>query len=172
MSARGINSATSIMQQLGYQPQSKYPCIPLILGANANQSVTGTVAETVLGTITVPAGLLGTNGQIRIRTVWTYTNSANNKTLRIRYSAIGGTAFYANTVTTTATCIDDRTICAAGATNAQIVNTSNTAFGIVGAADGLSVDTTVATTIVITGQLASSGETITVNYTVEYIPAV
>src|SRR5215469_16098705 len=52
-----------------------------------NASVTGTAAETVLADVAVPANALGPVGMLRITTAWTTTNTANNKSLRTRFSA-------------------------------------------------------------------------------------
>src|SRR5213079_2421852 len=43
-------------------------------------SVTGTLTETVLATIAIPAGAMGVNGAIRVTALWSYTNSADTKT--------------------------------------------------------------------------------------------
>jgi hypothetical protein len=51
-------------------------------------SVTGTVNETTLATVTIPAGAMGLNGGLQIRTLWTVTNNANAKTLRVKFGSM------------------------------------------------------------------------------------
>lgn len=127
------------------------------------------VTEDTLATITVPANIMGANGVLRIVTAWTYTNSVNNKTLRVKW---GGTAWHTYTVTTTAVFLDLLLIANQNATNSQFSSGQNaSAYGAsTNANTTASVDTTAATTITITGQKASSGETLTLNgYTVEVL---
>lgn len=127
--------------------------------------------ENILATINIPAGAMGLNGILRITTVWSITNSANNKTLRIRLGGIGGTAHFALVTTTSAMHFDTRMIANRNAANSQVSfhsaslpPTSN------GAAIAGSIDTSVAQTLVITGQKASAGETITLeSYLVELL---
>jgi hypothetical protein len=146
---------------------------PRVLGSSGTSaSVTGTLAETQLAAIAVPANLLGPNGALRITTVWTYTNSANNKTLNVRYSGSGGTQYLANVVTTSSAFVHQVTIYNRNNAAAQIAGQTNSAYGIGGSTTS-AVDTTAATTVYISGQLANAGETITLQaYTVESIPGV
>lgn len=150
--------------------------LPITLGRSAvAQSVTGTLTETTLATITVPANSLGANGRVRITTVWSMTNSANNKTTRIRYSGASGTSYMAVIHTTSTSYRDQREICNRNATNSQVGGPVG-GFGGFGNNPGntvatSTVDTTVDQTIVITGTLANTGETITLeSYLVELIP--
>ena len=45
--------------------------------------LTGTTSATTLATFTIPAGLIGTNGKVKFYPLWSNTNNANNKTLRV-----------------------------------------------------------------------------------------
>lgn len=145
-----------------------------ILGASA-VAVSGAADtnENILATITIPAGAMGLNGILRVEALWTVTNSANNKTLRIRYSGASGTQYIGNVVTTVATARALVSIANRGVTNSQVAmaNSFNTMWGsTTNAVTTSAVDTTVATTIVITGQKASAAETITLEqYVVELI---
>lgn len=129
--------------------------------------------ENTLATITVPAGAMGLNGIIRVFTLWTYTNSVNNKTLRVRFGGVSGTTYLSVGPTTTA-----------AFSTLTIIGNRNSASSQVGVADAAanvfsattdavttsSVDTSAATTIVITGQKASAGEVITLEqYVAELI---
>jgi hypothetical protein len=146
---------------------------PRILGSSATASpVTGTTTETQLASITIPANAMGANGCIRVTTTWSYPNSANSKTFRIRFGGSGGPAFLGNVVTTTQSSHQMTDICNNNATNVQKGATQTNSFGASGSTLGAgSVDTTAATTLYISGQLANSTETLTLErYLVELIP--
>lgn len=147
---------------------------PLILAQSAVAvPLTGTASETALATIAIPAGTIGPNGSLRITTLWSHTNSANNKTWRIRLGGIGGTAFAAVVRSTTATDHDIRIIRNRGSASSQVALTAGTGvgFGTSGSAPVTgSVDTASAQDLVLSGQLANTGETITLEaYTVELL---
>ena len=145
-----------------------------ILAASAvAASHTGSTTETALATITVPANAMGPNGVLRITTHWSYTNSANTKTLSVRFGGVSGTQYLANNVSTSATSRDQRHI--------HNVNTANSQKGgMVGAVSvggwgsnanvpvTSTLDTTTAKDIVISGLLANAGDTVTLeSYLVE-----
>ena len=139
--------------------------------------LTGTASETTLASVTIPGGLMGTNGSIQITTLWTVTNSGNTKTLRVRFgSSLGtATAFQAPALTTSATLQSVGIIRNRGAANSQVggqanatsVFTNSTGSAVTGA-----IDTTVDQTIFISGQLATTSETITLeSYRVDIFPS-
>lgn len=131
-------------------------------------SVTGTLVATVLATVSVPANAMGKNGMLRITTTWSVTNSANNKTIVIRF---GGTDISSNAVTTVATYQEQRMIQNRNAANSQVFIFGG--FAYTGSPIGtLAKDTTAAQNIDIVAQLSNVGETITLEaYTVELIPS-
>lgn len=135
----------------------------LIVGASVgSQTVTGTASETSLGSCVIPAGFLGPNGKIRVWTSWSHTNSANNKTLKIK---LGSTAFLNVTVTTTAESIIERWISNLNSTSSQhsglVASTSTSYVTNASVAATGTEDTTTALTLDLTGTLANTGETIT-----------
>ena len=138
-----------------------------VLGASGVASAhTGDTAETQLASITLPGGAMGPNGILRVTTLWSYTNSANNKTLRVRLGGLSGTAFQANVVTASNIGVMQRTIQNRNSQASQIgFNAANAAsYTTVGSGTSVatgSVDTSADQSIVITGQLASAGETVT-----------
>jgi len=71
----------------------------VLLGAIRAVTVTGTVADSVVGeTVTVPAGLLGAGGSIEIKYLADgITNSANAKTANIRWGTTSGSGCTGNT---------------------------------------------------------------------------
>jgi len=132
-------------------------------------SVTGTLVETTLATITVPAGCMLAGGALRITCLWAYTNSANTKTLRVRF---GGTSMDEGTVTTSAT-LETKTMIYNTAVAAQVASGApiTTRASVTSTANmTAAINTAVAQDITIQGTLANTGETITlVAYCVELI---
>ncbi len=131
------------------------------------------VTEDTLATITVPANAMGANGALRITTLWSFTSSGNTKTLRVRFSGGAGTLYFTPilTVNTNVECVVN--IANRNTTNSQVggslATSDNAALGTTKATSA--VDTTAGTTIVITGQKASAGETLTLeSYLVELMP--
>ena len=146
-----------------------------ILGASAVAvPLTGSTSETILATIVVPAGSMGTNGLLRVSYLWSMTSSANVKTPRLRLGGIAGTAFYQQTHTTTATLrhqteIANRNSAASQVSYPSIAGGGGWSTSAQAVTTG-TVNTAVAQDLVITGQLASAGETITLeSYIVELI---
>jgi hypothetical protein len=140
-----------------------------VLAASAAPvSHTGDALETALATIAIPAGAMGPNGQLRVTTQWSYTNSANNKTLRVRFGGTSGTSYLAQTSTATASAVFQNRMANRGAANSQVGN-SNTAFGASAAAIVTSaVDTDAAVNLVLAAQLANAGENVTLeSYLIE-----
>ncbi|WP_201450200.1 hypothetical protein [Sphingobium yanoikuyae] len=131
----------------------------LVHQSAVNSAMTGTTAETTLATFTIPANSLGPNGSADILALIGYTNSANNKTLRIR---INGTQVWGLNVTTTASVQLFFSFANRNAANSQVAN-ANAIFGFggtTGAEQTFSFDSTADLTVTITGQLATAAEDI------------
>lgn len=152
---------------------SRYPRGRILAASAVPVSGAGDTNENALATITVPAGAMGLNGRLRISTWWTVTGSGNNKTMRHRFSAIGGTAYGAFVQTTNTNFKWITEIANRGAANSQFGDDGNGGGGWTPSTSAFvtsSVDTSAATTLVITGQKASAGETLTLeSYLVELI---
>lgn len=136
----------------------------LLVNDQTSLAITGTTSEVQAFTYTVPAGLMGPNGVLEIVYLFTYTNSANNKTLRVRFGGTGGTVFSSVTAATSESSVKYIWIRNANSTSSQKGPSSGsvTGFGTgTGAAIASSVDTSSATDIVISGALALSTETVT-----------
>lgn len=133
-------------------------------------SHTGNTTETALATCTIPANALGPNGRLKITAYFTATSSANNKTGRLRYSGIGGTAYGAGVLTTqTSMFYPNVEIANRNATNSQVGPQGGAAF--TGTLSTSAADTTAATTLVITCQLALGTETCSLeSYSVTLVP--
>lgn len=128
--------------------------------------------EDVLATIAVPANAMGANGRLRISTDWTCTNNANVKTIRLRFSGASGTVIASEALTSNPALSVPVTLANRNATNSQVgINQRLGYFGVAQTATA-AIDTTAATTLVITSQKALATDTITLeNYSVELIPA-
>ncbi len=146
---------------------SRYACAGFgseyILAASAAASShTGDTNETTLATITVPANALGANGYVVIESLWTVTNSANNKIVRTKF---GATTMMSATFTTQATYNNLVRISNRNATNSQVSSTTTVGAGGWGqstsATNTAAIDTTASVSVTLTGQLANTGETIT-----------
>jgi len=151
-----------------------------IIGASgASVSCAADTAENTLATITIPAGLMGANGILRVTTLWSWTNSANNKTTRVYFGAAGagtgGTLYMSTLYTTTTGTRDQRQIANRNSASSQVggANGFMTASGwgtTTGAVVTSTVNTGAASEVVFTGQKASAGETLTLeSYLVELI---
>jgi hypothetical protein len=145
--------------------------------SGASVSVTGTLTETALATYTMPGGLMSANGQLEIFHFWSFTNSANSKTLRVRLSAVGGgssgNAYLSNTLTTFSTVKGITCIRNANSTSSQkgwgTSSASSSGLGTSGALTSSTRDTGSNLDVCILGLLGNSGETITLEaYSIVY----
>lgn len=134
----------------------------------------GDATETTLATVTLPAGIMGANGLVRISTVWAYTNSANAKTIITRFGGTAGTIYRTLSPTTTATFKDTILIHNVNATNSQKANNSSSTTGGYGTTAAAlitsAIDTTATVDIVFRCNWAGAvaGETIALeSYLVE-----
>lgn len=147
--------------------------VPIIATDTAANNVTGTAAETLFtgATVTLPANALA-NNKVRANVTATYTGSTNQKTVRLY---VGGTVFgtisenaAANTVTRLLALVHNR-----GNTNAQnaesMTSNSSGTSAITNTAGTENIG--VAVTVKVTGQLATSTETVTLaGALVELVP--
>lgn len=122
--------------------------------------------EDTLYTCTIPANAMGANGSVRLSTSLTYTASANLKTVRVRFGGASGTIVSA--LSSTATDADVTlvtTVSNRNAANSQYgVLTNYPSFtaggvGFVAYSGSPAVDTTSSTTLVVTCQKVTAGET-------------
>lgn len=158
-----------------------YQLNPFVIATSGTPvALTGTTNLTALATISIPAGIMGKTGSLRVTVTFSCTNSANNKTGRIHFGATGsgtaGTQYLTSTVTTATIFREQRMISNKNANNSQKGLPPGTPTGGLGQSAGAAVtstvDTGLATEICISGQLASSGETLTLeDYTIEVLRA-
>lgn len=144
---------------------------PVVLAQSAvAASITGTTAETALASITVPGGIMGPNGSLRVTARYSVTGSANTKSFRTR---LGGTAFISPGVAS-ASSIEYKTVCNIfnrGNQSAQIGDGDSSGISAGNVSYTGAINTALDQVLTITGQLATASETITLeSYTVEVLP--
>lgn len=131
-----------------------------VFSLSAPVSLTGSTSVVTLATVTIPAGLLGANGKLKIYPLWSTTNNANIKTLRAIFSGSTCTTMTSQSVPNNSGLVIIRN------TNSESAQkcSSGLVAGIgssVGSIAVLAIDTTAATTITISGQLAVGTDTLT-----------
>jgi hypothetical protein len=142
--------------------------IPLILTTAGPASLTGVTTETNLAALRIPAGVMGANGVIEIKALWSYPNSSNAKTLTMRFNATagattGGLFAPAASATTSTEAQTFAIIRNNNSAAAQVAfnQPATTPFGVgVPAYSQLAVDTTADAFVNINGTLASAAETL------------
>jgi hypothetical protein len=137
---------------------------------SVDSTLTGVTTEESLFSVLFPAGLLGPNDVLSVHPLWSYTNSANNKTLRVKFGAnvAAATSVWSAVNTTTLSAGPRVAMRGRNSLTAQIMeHVSNSGFG---SAEGYAssgtdltttaIDFSVDQTLFITGQLASAAESI------------
>lgn len=148
--------------------------IQILCKSGAAVSAPADTNEDTLATCNVPANAMGASGVLRVDTFWAITNSANSKTLRVRYSGASGTTYQSVALTTNDAARLYTVIFNRAATNSQVggISGSGAPFGATNVVTTSSVDTTAATSIVITCQKVTGAETCTLHsYLVEILPS-
>lgn len=142
----------------------------ILAQSGAPSSVTGTATETTLASITIPGGMLGANGMLKITPVFSATNNVNTKTMRVRFAGNSlvaqGAASFAS-AQLMAQIRNRNSLSSQGTFNAlNGFGTSASSFS------ASAVDTSVDQVVTITGTLAVTTDTLTLEgYTVEVLPA-
>jgi len=126
--------------------------------------------ENTLATIAIPAGAMGINGVLRVTTLWTMTSSANNKIVRTK---LGSTDYGAATLTTTVAYREQRQINnrAGAASQVAFTQANGASWSTAAGANMTGTENTAnALNLLITGQKATAGETLTLeSYLVELL---
>ena len=131
----------------------------LVASSGVQVAHTGDTALTTLITKSIPGGLLGPNGFLRVTFLVTCTSNANTKGFHVTY---GGTTFFFRNETTNALGRHQIQITNRGATNSQVAAASGLAGGF--SAGNLStvtssIDTDSAQDLLFRVQLGNSGDT-------------
>ena len=119
-----------------------------------------TTSVVTLATITIPAGLMGANGKLKIYPLWATTNNVNVKILRLNIGGMLCSTMVSQSIPNNSGLLIIRNInsesvqkCSSG-----LVAGIGSSFGSIAST---TVDTSAATTITITGQLAVGMDTLT-----------
>ena len=123
-------------------------------------SLTGTTSETTLITFTLPAGVIGSNGKVKLYPLFTATNNGNIKTLRIKLNSLNAYLLQPAAFTQMSAIVIIRNF---NSESSQKIASGMTAgLGLATASmTTLSIDTSLETTITVTGQLSNSSDTLT-----------
>ena len=131
-----------------------------VFSLSAPYVLTGSTSAVTLATITIPAGLLGANGKLKIYPLWGTTNNANTKTLRV---VLGGSI--CTTMVSQSVPNNSGLVIIRNTNNEAAQKCSSGLVAGIGSSTGSiaspTVDTSAATTITITGQLAAGADTLT-----------
>ncbi len=167
---RALKGATPSFPAIpGVATTAQLPAVQRLWTSDCSaHAISSGTAEVVLKTFSVTAAnvSIAANSVILVRAQWTYTNSGNNKTMRVRIGAAGagtgGTAMSTMIATTSATSGRDTVIYVRG-TSSQLSNTGGLFLheGLAsGAMIAAAIDLTANWEIALTGQPASGGETV------------
>ena len=140
----------------------------------ASSALTGTLTETAFATVTLPA--LGVNDRIEVEGLASFTNNANNKTLRYRLNGIAGTAFMTINLTTQLSYVMFGAFQNRNSASSQVARGSATGGGGWGgggaAVTTMAINTATPVDLVISGQLANIGDSMTLQaYAIKVIRA-
>ncbi len=131
-----------------------------IFSLSAPVPLTSSTSVATLATITIPAGLMGANGKLKIYPLWSTTNNANIKTLRLNIGGMLCSTMVSQSVPNNSGLLIIRNI-----NSESVQKCSSGLVAGIGASSGSiaspTVDTSAATTITITGQLAVGTDTLT-----------
>lgn len=118
----------------------------------------GTTDEITLATVAIPGGMIGPKGTVRVWALFSCANSANAKTVRIKFGAANIQALNLANLTVADTIGRVK----ARATNSQVYSTSSSLTGTASAGVVVISENTQSEVLVtITGQLAVAGESLT-----------
>lgn len=147
----------------------------ILARSSVADSISTTTAEEAFdgATITIPALAMGANGRLRVTMSFTVNNNANNKNIYLRLGGLAGTAYWNVNMASTLTGRFIPEISNRGATNSQTAGTAlgNGNYGTnSNAITTGAVDTSVNTTLVISGKKGTDTDTITLeSFLVELI---
>lgn len=130
----------------------------LIARGHAAITAPADINENTLASVTIPAGLMGVNGALFIREIWTMTNNANVKTRKVK---LGSTIFSQTSLASNATLFTEHAIANRNSAAAQIgsIVGGSVFYGFSGNAPATGTENTAnALTLAITGQKATAGD--------------
>jgi hypothetical protein len=160
-----FDSATEA-QLIAAADAENYPVIlrpvEMLAGLAVAASCTSTAFDEVLASFTIAPGVLGVNSILQIEPLWTFTSSANNKILKVR---LGGATVYNATRTTS---VKEAPLIVLANRNSLMSQIQPYDSGYAAAGAGTpatyTIDFSQPVDVEITGQLASSGDSLKLEY--------
>lgn len=144
---------------------------PVYCIANTAIEITAanTIVETLIKAADVPARIMGDNGSLRVRAVFSVTNNANNKTIRLK---LGSTTVGQFNMASTSDAVLEFLVSNVNASNLQVSKGSLLANSRTEVAVGSATEnTTVITPILFTVEKAVAGDVVNLStFTVEVLP--
>lgn len=142
-----------------------------VANSSVISTVTGTTTETALATVSIPGGMMGANGSLRIRAIFSHTGSTNVKTFRVRVNSTAGNSLGAITSSaagTTVTHAEWEMMNRNSASSQFAFSLGNRASdllqSLLATSAGVGQNTANDFDLLLTGTLANSGETATLEY--------
>jgi hypothetical protein len=166
-------STTNFQVTTAYLAAMSIPAIPTGYsnGVGSNSAYTGSTAEITLSNVTVPGGMMGPNGRLRIRRKGTANNTAGAKISGTRF---GGTQFFSAGMANYLSYTHDVEIFNAGVTNVQVGSPTNVGVDWNVSTQPYSrsaIDTSIAQTIALNYQLATATDyAISEAFSIEVLP--
>lgn len=150
-----MSSTTVGVVYTAYMATMQAPYIPsgLTIATGSNSGYTGVTTQVTMGSVQIPAGVLGAQGSVRYKGTWSYNNSAGAKTARIDFA--GQTVVSAAPTTTVAISLD-KTVHNRTATKQVIQAAADAQAASSTAVTTLAIDTTADITVGFTGQIATA----------------
>lgn len=141
-----------------------------VVANGTGSALTGTTAETEIGTYTLPAGMLGATGMVRVTAFYSMVGTAGTKAPRIKF---GGNNFVTNSnaANVLSQNLIGLVINKTAATQTATALGSHTGLGAVASSSlSFAVDTTAPVVIQFTGHLGSAADSITLDrYIIEVV---
>lgn len=168
----GARNIVIVSTDLAPAPVATVPTNGTLLTAASAGAVT---TEEKLFSVLIPGGSLGTKGVITFKAFWSYTNSANQKNLRVRHGTaddLNGTQYFNYAATTSASVVTLMDIVNRNSQSSQLGGPTSLSSGL-GNTSGALITGTVNTAndsyLVFSGQKANAGETITLEWAQVYL---
>lgn len=164
--ATGTDAGNGEIRKAQWNEEHTVTGVPDVFAQSGTAASVGAVTtETTLATISFAGGEIGPNGWVMVLTQFSVNNNANSKNLRVRLGGAAGTIFYDYNATSVVGNTRITYIINSNSQSSQKnVTPSGNSTGLgqfTGSTATATVNTAAAWDLVITGQKANSGDTIT-----------
>lgn len=136
--------------------------VEMLFSTAVAESCESTGVDEILGSFTIPVGIIGVNSILQIEPLWNFDSSANDKILKVN---IGGVTVYNTTRTTAASEGPLITIANRNSLTSQIKPQGSLYYTNGGSAsDTYTIDFSVSVDVDIIGQRENAGDDLTLEY--------